>query len=60
MGRPLTSLGGLLLLVIAGAQAYRAMKGFDVTIDTFHVPVIASWAAAAIAGLLGLATLAGR
>jgi hypothetical protein len=60
MNRPLTSLGGLVLIVIAGAQAWRAYHGFDVSVGDYHVPIIASWAASAITGLLGLGTLTGR
>jgi hypothetical protein len=60
MERPLSTLGGLVLIVIAGAQAWRAYNGFDVSVGDFHVPIIASWIASGVTGILGLGTLAGR
>jgi hypothetical protein len=36
MERPLSTLGGLVLIVIAGAQAWRAYNGFDVSVGDFH------------------------
>jgi hypothetical protein len=58
MSRPFTTIAALVLLFIAGVQAVRAYLAFDVVIDGFHVPVIASWAAAGLLGLLALLTLA--
>lgn len=53
--KPFTAIAALLLLVIAIAQAARAAMGVDVLIDnTFHVPIVASWIAAAVAGLLAI------
>jgi hypothetical protein len=57
MRKPFTTIAALLLLVIAGAQAARAYLGLDVVIDGFHVPIVASWAAAAVAGFLSLMVL---
>lgn len=55
--RPFTMIGGLVLLFIAAMQAVRAVLGFEVIINGFAVPVIASWAAAAILGALGFMVL---
>jgi len=54
MRKPFTVIAGLLLLVVAAAQATRAYLGFDIVVDGFQVPIVASWAAAGIAGILGL------
>jgi len=54
MRRPFTALAALLLLVIALAQGARAFLGLEVTIDGVQVPVVASWIAAGVAGLLAL------
>jgi len=54
MRKPFTTIAGLLLIVIAIAQATRAFLGVSVLVDGFAVPVMASWIAAAVAGLLGL------
>ncbi len=54
MRKPFTVIAGLLLLVVATAQAARAYFGFDVIVDGYHIPIVASWAAAGVAGLLGL------
>ena len=55
--RPFTMIGGLVLLLIAVVQAVRAFLGFDVIIDGYHVPVMASWIAAGVLGLLSLMVL---
>ena len=55
MRRPFTTIGALLFLIVAVAQATRAVLGVDVVVDnTFHVPIIASWIAAAVTGLLAI------
>ena len=55
--RPFTMIGGLVLLLIAAVQAVRAFLGFDVIIDGYHVPLMASWIAAGVLGLLSLMVL---
>ena len=55
--KPYTTIGGLVLAFIAVMQAVRAVLGFEVIVNGFAVPVIASWAAAAILGLLSVMVL---
>ena len=55
--RPFTMIGGLVLLLIAAVQAVRAFLGFDVIIDGYHVPLMASWIAAGVLGVLSLMVL---
>jgi hypothetical protein len=57
MHKPFSLISGLLLLAIAVIQGLRASYGLDVVVDGYQVPVVASWAAAAIAALLGLMVL---
>ena len=52
--KPLTAIAALLLFAVAIAQAARAYTGVDVIIGDFHVPIVASWAAAGVAGILSL------
>ena len=53
--KPFTAIGALVFLIVAIAQAARAALGVDVVIDNnFHVPIVASWIAAAVAGLLAI------
>ena len=52
--KPFTRISSLLLAVVAVLQATRFLAGWPVTIDSFVVPVWASAAFAAIAGLLAL------
>lgn len=54
MRKPFTLIAALLLAVIALGQATRAFLSIDVAIDTFHVPVLWSWVAAAVAGLISI------
>jgi hypothetical protein len=55
--KPFTTIGGLVLLLIAVVQAARAFLGFEVTIDGHAVPVMASWVVAIVLGLLSLMVL---
>ena len=52
--KPFTVIAALLLLAIAVCHAYRAYAGFVFIFGTFHVPVMASWVAAAVTAFLAL------
>ena len=52
MPKRFTSIGAILFGAIAAAQAARIYYGADVVVNAYHVPMAASWAAAAIAALL--------
>lgn len=54
MRRPFTTIAGLILAIVAIAQAARAALGVDVIVDGYAVPVMASWIAAAVAGVVSL------
>ena len=58
MGKPFTKIAALLLVVVAAAHAYRIYSGVDIMIGTYAVPMWASWAGAAVAGLLALMLVA--
>ena len=49
-----STVSGLVFAVVAILQVLRAVKGWPVHIDTFEVPVTASWIAAVVAGLLSI------
>lgn len=55
--KPFTTIGALIFLLVAAAHAYRAYSGLAVTFDGHDVPMMASWIAAAVSGLLGLMML---
>ena len=52
--KPFTIISALLLLLIAACHAYRAYAGLDFVFGTFHVPMMASWVAAAVTAILGI------
>lgn len=52
--RPFTAIGALVLLIVAILQATRAALGIEVIVDGYPVPIVASWIAAAVAGVLAL------
>jgi hypothetical protein len=54
MRRPFTIIAALLIGFIAAAQATRAFLGVDVVVDTFHVPIVASWVAAGVGAFISL------
>jgi hypothetical protein len=54
MRRPFTTIAGLILGIVAIAQATRAALGVEVVIDGYQVPVMASWIAAVVAGIVSL------
>lgn len=47
-----STIAAILLGVIAVAQGVRAFYGLDVVVGTFHVPIIASWIAAGVLGIV--------
>ena len=46
-----------LLLLVAGLTGWVAFSGADLTVGTYQVPVVMSWSAAAVFGLIGLLTM---
>jgi hypothetical protein len=54
MRKPFTTVAALILGLVAIAQATRAALGVEVVIDGYQVPVMASWIAAAVAGVVSL------
>jgi len=47
----------VLLLLVAGLSGWVAFSGADFTVGTYQVPVVMSWSAAAVFGLIGLLTM---
>ena len=54
MSRPFTMIAAFLLLIVAAAHAVRVAMNFEVVIDGYQVPMIASIVAAIVSGLLAL------
>jgi hypothetical protein len=54
MRKPFTLIGALLLLLVAGAHIYRAVQGIDVGIGNQMVPMMVSYGAAALFGIVAL------
>jgi len=54
MSKIFTAISGVLLLIFALAHAVRAILGLPVTIGTYELPVVTSWACAAILAVLGI------
>ena len=52
MPKRFTSIGAILFGAIAAAQAARIYFGADIVVNNYHVPMLASWAAAIVAALL--------
>lgn len=52
--RLFSTVAAILLGVIAVAQGVRAFYGIDVTIGTYHVPIVMSWVAAGVAGFIAI------
>lgn len=55
--KPFTFVAAILLLAVAVCHAYRAYAGFDFIYGTIHIPIVASWVAAAVTAFLGLMLL---
>lgn len=49
-----STIAAILLAVIAVAQGLRAYYGLDLVVGTYHVPVMMSWIAAGVAGVIAL------
>lgn len=54
MPKRFTSIGAILFGVIAAAQATRIYFGLDVSVGSYHVPMMMSWIVAIVSGLLCL------
>lgn len=54
VSKPFTTIAALFLLLIAICHGYRAYAGLDFVFGTIHVPVMASWVAAAVTAVLGI------
>ncbi len=52
-----TFTGAILLLLVAGLQAWVAYTGAAMTVGTYEVPVVMSWVSAGVFGFIGLLTL---
>lgn len=49
-----STVAAIILGVIAGALAVRAYYGIDVVVGNFHVPMLMSWIAAGVLGIVAL------
>lgn len=47
-----STVAAILLGVIAVAQGVRAYYGLDLVVGTYHVPVLMSWIAAGVTGII--------
>jgi uncharacterized integral membrane protein len=52
--KPFTIIAAILLLAVAICHAYRAYAGLDFIFWTTHIPIMASWVAAAVTAFLAL------
>lgn len=57
MRKPFTVIAALLLLLVAAVHVYRALTGMELVVNGQDVPMMVSYIAAAITGLVGLLTL---
>ena len=55
--RPFTMIGAVIFLMVAAAHLYRAFAELPVTIADHEIPLMASWIAGGISGLLGVMML---
>jgi hypothetical protein len=49
-----STVAAIILAVIAVAQGVRAFYGIDVTVGAYHVPVMMSWIAAGVIGVVAI------
>jgi hypothetical protein len=52
--RLFSTVAALILAVIAVGQGLRAFYGLELTVGTYHVPIMMSWIAAGVAGVVAL------
>lgn len=52
--RLFSTVAAIILGVIAAALALRAYYGVELTVGTYHVPVMMSWIAAGVTGVVAL------
>jgi high-affinity Fe2+/Pb2+ permease len=52
MSKPFTMIGAIIFLIVALAHAYRIYAGWSVVVGGHEIPVMASWAGAAVSALL--------
>jgi hypothetical protein len=49
-----STIAAIIMAVLAGALAYRAYYGIDVAVGTYHVPILMSWIAAGVFGVVAV------
>ena len=52
--RLFSTVAAIILGVIAVAQGVRAFYGIDVTVGAYHVPILMSWVAAGVTGVVAI------
>jgi len=52
--RLFSTVAAIILAVIAVGQGLRAYYGLELTVGTYHVPVMASWIASGVTGVVAL------
>jgi hypothetical protein len=52
--RLFSTVAAIFLGVIAGAMAFRAYYGIEVVVGNFHVPMLMSWIAAGVIGIVAV------
>jgi hypothetical protein len=52
MAKPFTTIGAIVFLAVAVAHAYRIYAGLSVVVGSHDIPMMASWAGAAVSALL--------
>ena len=52
--RNYTRISALVFTIVALLQGWRAASGFPIVIDGWNLPVVASWAACIVAGVLAV------
>ena len=55
--KPFTVIGAILLLLVAAVHIYRIYAGFNVGIGDQSVPMMVTYVAAAVFGIVGLGML---
>lgn len=52
--RLFSTVAAIILAAIAGALAFRAYYGVDMAVGTYHVPILMSWIAAGVIGIVAI------